>query len=220
VALDSVDPGRNAAFSDRILVACALRRETDSLRKHLTGCLDFLTTGVGCRRTRKILTRRFQRGPLPAALIFTGTAGQLDPSCPMGTVLCPETWLMDENQQIGQASRQLLEHLRSAGWDLGGIGVTVSLPVWFSSSRLRLFKRTGASLCDMEAAAALQVAAQFGVPALAPKVISDTGDTSFMHFYRNLAKNLEALAAYLQQLLKDLVTILPSDGCNRLELAD
>jgi len=60
----------------------------------------------------------------------------------------------------------------------------------------------------MEAGAALQVAASLGVPALAVKVVSDCGDCTFIDFYRNLNRNLQALGIYLQRLVKDLEEML------------
>lgn len=198
------DPREQPAVSKtagRILVACALRRETDSVRAVLPASLDFLTTGIGSRQASKVLTRRLQRFR-PSVLLFTGTAGQLDPSCPMGTVFCPETWMIED--QVARVSDSLLGPLRARGWEIAGCGLTVSLPVLRASSRLQLFQRTGAPICDMEAGTALQVAESLGIPALAAKVVSDCGDCSFIDFYRNLNKNLQALGVYLQRLVKDL----------------
>ena len=148
-------PGAKTA--GRILVACALRRETDSVRAVLPPSIDFLTTGIGSRQTSKVLARRLQRFPT-SVLLFTGTAGQLDPSCPMGTVICPETWKIDDQGTSARVSEVLLGSLRTRGWEIAGSGLTVSLPVLRASSRLQLFQRTGAPICDMEAGAALQVA--------------------------------------------------------------
>ncbi len=205
--LDAIEQPAGKA-PGRLLVACALRRETDSVRAALPASLDFLTTGIGCRQASKVLARRLQRFR-PSVLLFTGTAGQLDPSCPMGTILCPETWMLEEQQQAaGRVSEALLGPLRARGWTISGCGLTVSLPVLRASSRLELFQRTGAPICDMEAAAALQVAGSFGIPALAAKVVSDSGDCAFIDFYRNLNRNLQTLGLYLQRLVKDLEEIV------------
>ena len=203
------DPGERPAgnAAGRILVACALRRETDSVRVVLPASLDFLTTGIGSRQASKVLARRLQRFP-PSVLLFTGTAGQLDPSCPMGTVICPEAWMIDGQDSSVRVSEVLLGPLRARGWEIGGCGLTVSLPVLRASSRLELFERTGAPICDMEAGAALQVAGSLGIPALAAKVVSDRGDSTFIDFYRNLNRNLQALGGYLQRLVKDLEEIV------------
>jgi len=190
----------------RILVACALRRETDAVRAVLPASLDFLTTGIGSRQASKVLSRRLQR-VRPSVLLFTGTAGQLDPSCPMGTVVCPETWMI-EDQGVSRVSDALLGPLRARGWAIAGSGLTVSLPVLRASSRLQLFRQTGAPICDMEAGAALQVAESLGIPALAAKVVSDSGDCTFIDFYRNLNRNLNELGVYLQRLVKDLEEIV------------
>jgi len=195
-----------AKAAGRILVACALRRETDAVRAVLPASLDYLTTGIGSRQTSKVLTRRLQRFR-PSLLLFTGTAGQLDPDCPMGTVLCPEAWMI-EDQGTVQVSDSLLGPLRARGWAIGGRGLTVSLPVLRTSTRLELFQRTGAPICDMEAGTALQVAASLGIPALAAKVVSDCGDCTFIEFFRHLNRNLQALGVYLQALVKDLEEII------------
>ena len=125
----------------------------------------------------------------------------------MGTVICPETWTIEDQGPIG-VCEQLLGPLRARGWEIQGSGLTVSLPVLRSASRLELFQRTGAPICDMEAGAALQVAESMGIPAIAPKVVSDSGDCTFIDFYRNLNRNLQALGVYLQKLVKDLEDIV------------
>jgi len=207
VAIDpEVEEQPAANTAGRILVACALRRETDSVRRVLPASLDFLTTGIGSRQASKVLTRRLQRFP-PSVLLFTGTAGQLDPACPMGTVVCPETWMVEE-QGSARVSETLIGPLKGRGWEIAGCGLTVSLPVLRASSRLELFHRTGAPICDMEAGAALQVAESLGIPALAAKVVSDSGDCTFIDFFRNLNRNLDALGVYLQRLVKDLEEIV------------
>jgi nucleoside phosphorylase len=165
-----------------------------------------------------VLARRLQRFPT-SLLLFTGTAGQLDPSCPMGTVVCPETWRDDDQNTLAGVSKVLQDPLRARGWEIAGCGLTVSLPVLRASSRRELFERTGAAICDMEAGAALQVAESLGIPALAVKVVSDSGDCTFIDFYRHLSRNLQALGTYLQRLVKDLDEIVngqaptDTDGC-------
>ncbi|MFB3902937.1 MAG: hypothetical protein ACE15E_05745 [Acidobacteriota bacterium] len=210
MALKPVAPAQPAErIAARILVACALRRETDSVRAVLPGSLDFVTTGIGNRQAGKVLARRLPH-LRPSVLVFTGTAGQLDPSCPMGTVVCPETWMIEERGST-RVSEQLLGPLRARGWEIKGSGLTLSLPVLRSASRLELFQRTGAPICDMEAGVALQVAESLGIPALAAKVVSDTGDCTFIDFYRNLNRNLQALGVYLQRLVKDLEEIITGE---------
>jgi nucleoside phosphorylase len=128
----------------------------------------------------------------------------------MGAVVCPDTWMI-EGQSAARVSEALLIPLRARGWQIAGSGLTVSLPVLRATSRLELFEKTGAQICDMEAGTALQVAESLGIPALAAKVVSDSGDCSFLDFYRNLNKNLQLLGTYLQSLVRDLEEIAAVD---------
>jgi len=115
---------------------------------------------------------------------------------------------MIEDRGSTRVSETLLVPLRARGWAIAGSGLTVSLPVLRASSRLQLFRQTGAPICDMEAGAALQVAESLDIPALAAKVVSDSGDCTFIDFYRNLNRNLNELGVYLQRLVKDLEEVM------------
>ena len=181
------------------LVACALQREVAALRRHLETDCSFLVTGVGARRTRARLEKHF-RAQTPSLFIFTGTAGQLDPALSMGQVVCPEAWCRKSGDCF-PADAKLIAGLRGLGWEIAGRGLTVSFPVVRARSRRRLHQRFGACICDMEAAAALEVAAAFRIPCLAPKVVSDTAASGLLAFWSHFDANLRALAEYLQRLL-------------------
>jgi len=189
------------------LVACALQREVAVLRRHLAADCEFVVTGVGARRTRARLEKHF-RAQAPSLFIFTGTAGQLDPALTMGQVVCPEAWCL-KGGDCFPAHPGLVEQLRGLGWEIAGQGLTVSLPVVRARSRRRLHQRFGACICDMEAAAALEVAAAFRIPCLAPKVVSDTAASGLLAFWSHFDANLRALAEYLQRLLASVNPRMP-----------
>ncbi len=182
-----------------ILVGCALQRETRRLDCLRAPRVELLTTGFGQRRTAAGLRRYLDRNR-PDLFVFAGTAGQLDPCLQLGTVVCPRSWKLEDGREI-PAHAALLERLRSAGWALDEPGLTVRRPVLRPRRRAELWQRHSACVCDMESARALAVAHQFGVPALAVKVVSDTAESSLRDFWRKLDDNLETLAQALQQLL-------------------
>ncbi len=189
------------------LVACALEKEVAALRRHLETDCSFLVTGVGARRTRARLEKHF-RTQAPSLFIFTGTAGQLDPALTMGQVVCPEAWCR-KGGDCFPAAAELVERLRGLGWEIAGQGLTVRFPVVRARSRRKLHQRFGACICDMEAAAALEVAAAFKIPCLAPKVVSDTAASGLLAFWFHFDANLRALAEYLQRLLVSVNPRMP-----------
>ncbi len=189
-----------------ILIACALKQELVCLKERLRGKVSFLVTGLG-QRTQSALGPYLARHQ-PDLLIFTGTAGQLDPLLKLGQVLFPERWCF-ENGNCYQTDQRLVKRLRRAGWDVRGQGLTVSTPVISPPSRLRLFHQFGTQLCDMESAHALQVASQYGVPCLAPKVISDTSDQGLLDYWVGLEDNLKNLADYLREMIPRCISPEP-----------
>lgn len=73
-------------------------------------------------------------------------------------------------------------------------------------TRLRLHQDTGADICDMEATAALAAAAATGIPAIAFKTVSDTGDTPLTAYFSSFRTSMQRLAADLERLLDGLPT--------------
>ena len=186
-----------------LLIACALKKELTALRGRLQVDCRFLVTGLGARRTRTNLEKSFQSN-LPSLLIFTGTAGQLDPSLRIGQVIFPEEWCLKDGSCF-PADPELTAMLRgSGGWEIAGRGLTVSTAVLRARSRLVLYRKSGARICDMESAVALEVASRHKVPCLAPKVVSDTAQSGIGAFWREFDSNMEQLAQYLNKLVGSL----------------
>ncbi len=186
----------------RILVGCALRKEARALRPHLGAAADLLVTGLGTDRTlRSLETALEQRRP--RLLLFTGMAGQLDPTVRLGQFLCPASWRFESGTEF-PVEAILTEQLRQCGWRIEGGGVTVRTPVVKERDRMRLFRETGARICDMESAAALMICRSYNVPCLAPKVVSDTAASGMLAFYRHFDRNVRILADQLTRLITDL----------------
>lgn len=187
-----------------ILLACALGRETRSLRKQLAKAfqLRWLSTGLGGRRTAAALRREFQLSR-PPCMIFSGIAGQLDPELEMGEVVIPSRWRLENGVQI-PASPGLIECLQPAATAPCTTGLTVNLPVLRPAQRRALWRQHSAGICDMESAFALQVAYDFAVPAAAVKVISDTAGSGFRDFWKSLDHNLHILGTSLEGVIDGL----------------
>jgi nucleoside phosphorylase len=191
-----------------LYIACALKKEAFTLRSLLgersenNHPISYFVSGVGAARTEKRLSELIASAK-PTTLIFTGTAGQLDPSVHVGQVMSPETWYFEEGK-AHSVDRRLADELIGGELSVCGKGLTVARPVMRAQRRVDLWKETGARICDMEAAAAVKVAASKKIPCLAPKVVSDAGDFSPFRFWSNLDANLAQLAAYLRRLLKAL----------------
>jgi len=162
----------------------------------------FLATGLGVDRTLRSLEGLLETWK-PSCLVFTGMAGQLDPTVELGDVILPEQWQLESGTQFS-VDPTLVQQLRNAGWEIAGSGLTVSTPVATRKKRLHLFEKTGARVCDMESAAAMMIAASYQIPCLAPKIVSDTADSGFLAFYRHFDRNIGLLAEYLDEFLKSL----------------
>jgi nucleoside phosphorylase len=192
--------------SGGLFVACALKKETLTLKSLLGerserhNPIGYLVTGVGAGRTEGRLPGLLAAAK-PSVLIFTGTAGQLDPSLAVGDVGSPECWITEDGE-VQTVSLGLADSLRGSELAVCGKGLTVRRAVLSAERRRELWEKTGARICDMEAAAALKVAASRNIPCLAPKVVSDEGDFSPFAFWSNLDANLARLAAYLRKLLE------------------
>jgi nucleoside phosphorylase len=187
-------------IKNRLLIACALKKESTALQRRLQVDCRFLVTGLGAHRTRKSLEGAFQSEP-PSLLIFTGTAGQLDPSLELGQVVFPQEWCLKDGSCF-PADAELTSLLREGGgWEIEGCGLTVSTAVLRAKTRLALYRKFGARICDLESALALQVATKYGVPCLAPKIVSDTAQSGISAFWREFDSNMDQLAKYLDKLV-------------------
>lgn len=139
----------------------------------------------------------------PELLIYTGTAGQLDPALKMGEILLPEEWCLEDGPCLA-VDALWAGRLRAKGWEVAGRGLTVRMPVVRAKTRSALHQRYAARICDMEAAVALDVAAKYAVPCLAPKVISDTAASGLLAYWTQFEENMDRLAGYLKKLIQSL----------------
>ncbi len=190
----------------RIVIACALKKEVCGLREHLTSARKLIVTGLGTDRTLRALEQQLERFR-PALVIFTGMAGQLDPALGLGELVIPQCWRFESGDEF-PVSTALVEGLRGRGWKIEGKGVTVRIPVVRQAHRLKVFRETGARICDMESAAVLMICQSFGIPCVAAKIVSDTADSGMLAFYRHFQHNIEVLAKRVEELAADAERIL------------
>lgn len=189
------------SHSHPILVGCALRLEVRLLRDRIGGGCDWIATGLGAAKTRRTLDRRFA-ARRPRLFIFTGAAGALSDRLAVGDVAFPEIWRLEDGREWAGHAETLLR-LRRRGLEACGVGLSLRRPAEGAAARRRLEKFSGALVCDMESAAALETAARFGVPAVAFKVVSDTVEenVSVEEFKQRLPKLVNPLAARLNQII-------------------
>lgn len=192
------------------VVACAMKKESKILRERLGSRCTHLVTGLGMNRTRATL-ESYLRTHSPSILVFTGTAGQLDPGLKMGDVVFPRQWCLQTGGCF-ESDPALVAFLRKRRVRISGAGVTVRIPVIKKQDRERLYRSQGASICDMESAAVLELARSHGVPAVAPKVVSDTAETGILGFRREFESNVARLSEYLDGLLPIVAGFNPGDG--------
>ena len=192
------------------VVACAMKKESKILQERLVTRCTHLVTGLGMNRTRATLESYF-RTHRPSILVFTGTAGQLDPGLKMGDVVFPKRWCLQTGGCF-ESDPALVDFLRNHRVRISGAGVTVRVPVIKKQDRERLYRSQGASICDMESAAVLETALSHGVPAVAPKVVSDTAETGILGFRREFEANLIRLSHYLEGLLRIGAEFKPEAG--------
>ncbi len=192
------------------VVACAMKKESKILRERLETRCTHLVTGLGMNRTRTAL-ESYLRTRSPSILVFTGTAGQLDPRLKMGDVVFPRRWCLQTGECF-ESDPELVAFLSQRGVRISGAGVTVRIPVIKKQDRERLHRSRGASICDMESAAVLEVARRHGVPAVAPKVVSDTAETGILGFRREFEANVTRLSRYLDGLLRIAAEFNPGAG--------
>jgi nucleoside phosphorylase len=184
-----------------LLIACALKKESSALRGRLGLDCQFLVTGLGARRTSQSLQKQFE-SHVPSLLIFTGTAGQLDPALELGEVVLPEEWCLEDGACFSMDA-EIISALRESGnVKISGRGLTVSTPVVRAKSRRALYQKHGAHICDMESAIALKLANKHAVPCLAPKIVSDTAGSGLSAFWKSFDSNMDVLAGYVENLVR------------------
>jgi len=188
-----------------LLLACALKKEANALSEKMKTDYPVLVTGLGTDRTLRTLEKTFDKQK-PSLLLFTGMAGQLSPEIDLGEFVFPAMWRFESGTEF-KVSDSLRDPLSERGWRIEGAGVTVRRPVVRGVQRRRLHRETGAVICDMESAAAMMIADTYGIPCLAPKIVSDTAESGMLAFYRHFGRNTEALGKRLQELISCLEEI-------------
>ena len=197
------------SWTDNLLLACALKKETRGLEKVLGTSLPLITTGLGSDRTVRSLEAILEQQK-PSFLLFTGMAGQLDPEIGLGEIVTPAEWRLESGTAF-RIRADLISYLETIGWKVSGLGLTVRVPVIKRARRLKLSQESGASICDMESAAVLMVASHYGIPSLSVKLVSDTAGSGMLAFYRNFDRNILALG----EALRDLILRLDTPGTSQ-----
>jgi len=189
-----------------LVIACALKKEAGMLRETMGFKYHVEVTGLGPDRTLKSLEAYFEQAE-PAALIFTGVAGQLNPDFQLGQIVYPEAWCLESGTRF-DVDQNLKDRLLEHGIPVKETGITVRKPVVREKNRIRLFRETDASICDMESAAAMMIANSCGIPCIAPKIISDTGKSGMLDFYRHFDKNMKQMAEKITELARIMSELL------------
>ncbi|MHB8474877.1 MAG: phosphorylase family protein [Steroidobacteraceae bacterium] len=112
-----------------------------------------------------------------AGLLSFGFAGGLDPSLSAGTVVCPTEIISGSGARIATSAdwRERLRVATAAPRPLvGGTLLTCSAPIDSVAGKAVAFRDTGAVAVDMESLSVAQVAAAYGLPFIAVRVIVDT----------------------------------------------
>lgn len=112
-----------------------------------------------------------------AGLLSFGFAGGLDPSLSAGTVVCPTEIISGTGARIATSAdwRERLRVATAAPLPLvGGALLNRSAPIDSVAGKALAFRETGAVAVDMESLSVAQVAAAFGLPFIAVRVIVDT----------------------------------------------
>ncbi len=112
-----------------------------------------------------------------AGLLSFGFAGGLDPKLDAGAVVCPAEVVSGNGARFA-ASTDWRERLRVATAArrplLAGALLTRAAPIASVADKALAFRETGAVAVDMESLAVAEVAAAFGLPFMALRVIVDT----------------------------------------------
>jgi adenosylhomocysteine nucleosidase len=112
-----------------------------------------------------------------AGLLSFGFAGGLDPKLDAGAVVCPAEVVSGSGARFA-ASTDWCERLRAATAArrplVAGALLTRAAPIDSVADKALAFRDTGAVAVDMESLAVAEVAAAFGLPFMALRVIVDT----------------------------------------------
>jgi adenosylhomocysteine nucleosidase len=131
--------------------------------------------GMGAVLAASAARRLAQAGV--AGLLSFGFAGGLDPALDAGTVVCPAEVVSGSGARFA-ASTDWRERLRAATAArrplVAGALLTRAAPIDSVADKALAFRETGAVAVDMESLAVAEVAAAFGLPFIALRVIVDT----------------------------------------------
>jgi adenosylhomocysteine nucleosidase len=112
-----------------------------------------------------------------AGLLSFGFAGGLDPALGAGAVVCPAEVVSGSGARFA-VSTDWRERLRAATAArrplVAGALLTRAAPIDSVADKALAFRETGAVAVDMESSAVAEVAAAFGLPFMALRVIVDT----------------------------------------------
>jgi hopanoid-associated phosphorylase len=158
-------------------VVAALDFEARSLGPRRAQAL-VCVSGIGAENAARAARELAAAGA--GGLLSWGVAGALDPSLHCGTAVLPLEVLRAQRRfPTDPAWRQrVTAALQGHVPQVGGALLTSEVAVAASALKARLFEHSGAAAVDMESAAIAEVAAQFGLPFLALRVILDTAHDS------------------------------------------
>ena len=159
----------------RLVLAVALRLEARAVARVLGRDRDdrlLVRTGVGTPAARRHAAQVLQ-APGLAGVVVVGICGALDPTLAPGAVVVSDE-IRDESAGVWPTDPALRERL--AGGAPGGVAVTVARPAWSAAAKSALHARTGASICEMEAAAWAAEAHTRGVPIAMVRAVADVAD--------------------------------------------
>ncbi|MGH9801838.1 MAG: hypothetical protein ACRD82_15860 [Blastocatellia bacterium] len=154
-----------------------------------------LQTGMGARGFAEWFSEHLKTNRYDA-LVVVGLAGGLDPKLKTGDAVVYELCLDARSQSVEircdeRLTESLFEALQLASLrSFRGTGITVSRIVIDAAEKLLLGGEHQALAVDMESFDVLRVAAEFGLPAAAVRVVSDEAESDLPNF--NYAFNYAA----------------------------
>lgn len=184
IAIASALPEEIGSLLDRVAVE---RRDTWAGHEVTTGTLGdrrvvLMHTGTGQERARSGIATLLDRRSV-SALCYVGVAGALDPSLAVESILMPTSVQTEDGQSVPSPDRQWAEQVAARGDEDVHTGslVTVDRVITQPEEKAALRDALGLNrpaAIDMETAAVARVAAEYGVPYLSLRIISDTADES------------------------------------------